>query len=241
MHKAAAKTEKESNMRSDTLESILKDCGPVSLCKAIVDRGRSPCDESELVAALSKFAADASGEARDVAFAKLYEGDVMVREAIGIAKSAPFAGMVLDYMPHVVAAEAFQPQVISGGDWRDEDDRQQAWEALADIGRRMAPTATPERQWALAFEDPKNISLANRVHRRPTAPAGGVYAFPTAAAANDFGVPTAETAYAALMTKAREYQTAHPELTESQAFEKVYTDRANVELAKRERVESAPR
>jgi hypothetical protein len=68
-----------------------------------------------------------------------------------------------------------------------------------------------------------------------------VYAFPTAVPANDFGVPTAETAYAALMAKAAEYQRAHPELTQAQCFEKIYTDRTNIELAKRERIESRPR
>lgn len=48
------------------------------------------------------------------------------------------------------------------------------------------------------------------------------------------------SAYGELMAKAAEYRKAHPELTEAQAFEKVYTNPANVELAKRERVESAP-
>jgi hypothetical protein len=53
-------------------------------------------------------------------------------------------------------------------------------------------------------------------------------------------VPSAETAYAELMAKATEYRKVHPELTEAQAFEKVYTDPANIEIAKRERRESVP-
>src|ERR1700730_5451024 len=41
------------------LISIMKECGgPVSVCKAIVDRGRSPCGEHELVAALTKAASE---------------------------------------------------------------------------------------------------------------------------------------------------------------------------------------
>src|ERR1700726_3724557 len=53
MHKAADQTAEEPNMRTgETLESILKDSSPVSVCKAIVDRGRSPCGEQELVAVL---------------------------------------------------------------------------------------------------------------------------------------------------------------------------------------------
>jgi hypothetical protein len=41
------------------------------------------------------------------------------------------------------------------------------------------------------------------------------------------------------MAKAEEYRNAHPELSISQAFEKVFTAPANIELAKRERMESA--
>jgi hypothetical protein len=48
-------------------------------------------------------------------------------------------------------------------------------------------------------------------------------------------------AYDELMAKAAEYRNAHPELSISQAFEKIYTAPANRELAKRERIESAPR
>jgi hypothetical protein len=54
-------------------------------------------------------------------------------------------------------------------------------------------------------------------------------------------VPHADTAYGELMHKAEEYRSAHPELSISQSFEKIYTARDNVELAKRERQESAVR
>jgi hypothetical protein len=46
------------------------------------------------------------------------------------------------------------------------------------------------------------------------------------------------TAYDDLMVKAEEYRNSHPELSISQCFAKIYTDRANVELAKRERAEA---
>ena len=42
------------------------------------------------------------------------------------------------------------------------------------------------------------------------------------------------TAYNELMAKAAEYRSAHPELSISQAFEKIYTAPANIALAKRE-------
>jgi hypothetical protein len=43
------------------------------------------------------------------------------------------------------------------------------------------------------------------------------------------------------MHKAEAYRDAHPELSVAQCFERVYSDRSNIELAKRERIESAPR
>jgi hypothetical protein len=49
------------------------------------------------------------------------------------------------------------------------------------------------------------------------------------------------TAYNELLAKAEEYRKAHPQLSEAQAFAKVFQDPANVALAKRERIESAPR
>jgi hypothetical protein len=51
----------------------------------------------------------------------------------------------------------------------------------------------------------------------------------------------AGTAYDELMVKAAEYRSAHPELTQAQAFAKVYTSPANTELASRERREAAAR
>jgi hypothetical protein len=49
------------------------------------------------------------------------------------------------------------------------------------------------------------------------------------------------SAYGELQAKAAELRKVRPELSEAQAFEKVFTAPANRELAKRERIESAPR
>ena len=46
-------------------------------------------------------------------------------------------------------------------------------------------------------------------------------------------------AYNELLAKAAELRKARPELSEAQAFERVYSDRSNIELAKRERQEAA--
>jgi hypothetical protein len=54
-------------------------------------------------------------------------------------------------------------------------------------------------------------------------------------------VASVDSAYAELQAKAAELRKTRPELSEAQAFAAVYTDRGNVELAKRERAESAPR
>jgi hypothetical protein len=48
-------------------------------------------------------------------------------------------------------------------------------------------------------------------------------------------------AYNELLAKAAELRKTHPELSEAQAFAAVYSDRSNIDLAKRERAESAPR
>jgi hypothetical protein len=53
--------------------------------------------------------------------------------------------------------------------------------------------------------------------------------------------PNADTAYAELMRKAEAYRDAHPGLSISQCFERIYTAPANIELAKRERAENAQR
>jgi hypothetical protein len=53
------------------------------------------------------------------------------------------------------------------------------------------------------------------------------------------GNGVSDKAYDEFLAKAAEYRKLHPELSEAQAFDKVYTDPANVTLAKRERMESA--
>jgi hypothetical protein len=62
-----------------------------------------------------------------------------------------------------------------------------------------------------------------------------------AAYAKSDPAPNADSAYAALMIKAEEYRSAHPELSVAQSFARVMQDPANRDLAKRERMESAPR
>jgi uncharacterized protein YciI len=72
-----------------------------------------------------------------------------------------------------------------------------------------------------------------------------VYTMPRSAAPGRYTkadpVTHADTAYAELQAKAAELRKTRPELSEAQAFAAVYSDRSNIELAKRERREAAAR
>jgi hypothetical protein len=103
------------------------------------------------------------------------------------------------------------------------------------------PGETPARAFTRMFTDGGADGLAiRRAHAVVKASHAEKMFGPTfpAAAKADRGEGKA---YGELMSKAEEYRSAHPELSISQAFEKIYTAPANVALAKRERVESAPR
>jgi hypothetical protein len=147
----------ESNMRhTESLASILKDSTPVSVCKAIVDRGRSPCGEHELVAALTKRASELRPELSPAqAFAELYKTESVWR-ACAIAKDMPF---------HVDV----EPLVVGGADTRDLSDESEAIAQLKQLGARKWPSASEAQQFANAFTDPVNAALANRAHKRPAA------------------------------------------------------------------------
>jgi hypothetical protein len=149
LHKAA-KTEKESNM--DTIHAIMKSGGIAATCACIVAKGETSISEHDLVAAATAVASERHpGLSPSQAFSKIYSAATdearVLRDAINVAKATT---------------------VISGGDWRDAGDAAQAMDQLCEIGRRMAPTATPAKQFSVAFEDPKNIALALRAYRRPS-------------------------------------------------------------------------
>jgi hypothetical protein len=115
------------------------------------------------------------------------------------------------------------------------------------IGRRQWPRLDEQAAYERAFCDPRNATLVARLYQRPTPTS--IYPMPrewlrgegSQHAKSDRGSNSEATAYDELMVKAEEYRNAHPELSVAQCFEKIYTDRANVELAKRERMECAPR
>jgi hypothetical protein len=220
-----ARTEKGKPMES--LTSILKDLGPVRLCEGICERQRAPCDEHELVAVLTKHVGD------DRAFAKLYEAEESVRRACGIAKATEFS--VFDIKPVVVGGADVNPN--------DPSAAVRAYEEIVRIGREKFPFLSADQQFARIFENKNYAALAAQAHQRPgpSVVHPMPHASPRASTAKSDPAPNVDTAYATLLVKAREYQAAHPGLTEAQCFERIYTDRGNVELAKRERQESAAR
>jgi hypothetical protein len=153
LHKAAEQTEKD-DPPMDSILQIMKSGGIGPTCAAIVAKGSTTISEHELVEAATKVAAERHPELSPAqSFSRVYSAATdearCLRDAIKIAKST-------------------EVSVISGGDLRDAGDAAQAMDQLREIGRRMAPTATPEKQFSVALLDPKNAALANRAHRRPS-------------------------------------------------------------------------
>jgi len=164
------KSAKETQMDiHKALVSLVQEHGLHAVAKSVVEQGRAPCTEAEFTAVVTEYAKGEHPElSAAAAFTRLYESDALVRQAFQVAKANSFAEVAMD----------MTPTVISGGEWRDDADAAEAMAQLAEIGRKMAPAATAAKQFALAFEDPKNSALAQRAHRRPTAPAGSAYQYP---------------------------------------------------------------
>jgi hypothetical protein len=158
-------SKKETIPMKDTLESIMKDGGPVSVCKAIVDRGRSPCGEHELVAALTKAASEQHPQLSPAqAFAELYKTEAVWR-AIGIAKSMPFQ-------------VSLEPLMVGGESARDVNNPDEAIAQLKQLGRDRWPTASAADQFERALTAPENHKLARVAVPIPRAPADGMYPYP---------------------------------------------------------------
>jgi hypothetical protein len=233
LHKAA-ETEKGATM--DSIHAIMKDIGPIAVAKQIVATGRSfGMSEATYVEEASRRASELYGLPGDRAFAKLCETDGDVVRACSVLKAAEFS--VFDIQPVVVGGADVNPN--------DPSAAVRAYEEIVRIGREKFPFLPADLQFARIFEDRNYAALAAQAHSRPqpttiyagpgsTAPGRGAYT-------KADPVLHADTAYAELMSKAEEYRSAHPQLSISQSFEKIYTSRDNAALAKRERAESAPR
>jgi hypothetical protein len=227
----------------DTVLSIIKSAGIAATCAQIVAKGSTTITQDEIVAAVSKIAVEQyPGLTEAQAFEKVYsnqgaEGRVL-RQAINVAKASLAETMLGPGLP---------VRVVGGPAAQNVDNPEEAEQARAElmrIGRRQWPRLTEQDAYERAFTDPANATLVARLYQRPTPTS--IYPMPHSWL-QDEGSQHAKsdrsegTAYDELMLKAEAYRDAHPELSVAQCFEKIYTDRANVELAKRERMESAPR
>jgi hypothetical protein len=237
MHKVA---EKESSM--DTVYSIMKSAGISGVCAQIIAKRTTTLSQDEIVDAVGKIAVERySGLSEAQAFAKIFEAPTeegrLLRSAIKVAQASLAETMLGPGLP---------VQVVGGPAARNVDTAEEAEAARAElmrIGRRQWPRLTEQDAYERAFCDPANAAITARLYHRPLP--SSIYPMPnewlrgegSQHAKSDHG----GTAYNELMAKAEEYRKAHPELSESQAFEKVYTDPANREISKRERMESAPR
>jgi hypothetical protein len=248
LHKSAEKAKEFQPMTSpgEYAASVAKEYGCVPLAKAMAEQGKAfGLSEAEITQLITEEAqATFPSLSKEQAFARYTEGDRgrILWKAIDIAKSPPW-GRASPYLTFSTVTPAdFRPNVISGADAYDRVlDPQAALDEIAALGRKLYPSLPSNLAFARVFEDPKFSDLAARAHRRPSPTT--VYEMPRDLRyAKADPVSNSEApAYNELLTLAKEYQAAHPELTEAQAFEKVYTDPANKDISKRERMESAPR
>jgi hypothetical protein len=236
------KSEQElpSMTTSEHLDAIMKRFGPVQFARHICSTEKAPCDEATLVAAFTKAASEQFNMPGDRAFAKLAGADASVLSACAICKAAEFS--VFDIKPVVVGTP---DEMHAANDDTEQSAALRAYEEILRIAREKFPFLPADQAFVRVFEDKNYAALAAQAHRSPamtsiyqmpgsTAPGRGAYTKSDPA-------PSTDTAYAELMHKAEQYRSAHPDLSIAQCFEKIYTARDNIELAKRERIESAPR
>jgi hypothetical protein len=152
--------------RTTELRAIAKAGGIIAVAKTIIDENRSyGISEHEFVELATEHAKAAHPELTEAAaFAKIYQIPEVWR-ACNLLKSMPFHADVT-------------PVMVGGEDTRDLSDTSKAIAQLKQLGARKWPTATEAQQFANAFTDPVNATLAAKAHRRPTAPAGGIYPYP---------------------------------------------------------------
>jgi hypothetical protein len=232
------RTHKGVDPMQDTFYAIMKDAGIAATCAAIVAKGSTTISEEAIVDAVTKIAAERFPESSPAqAFAKVYSASTdearILQKAIAIAKLSVF-----DVKPIEVGVDdAYTMSELTAA--------VRASEEIVRIGREKFPFLSAAQQYARIFEDQKYAALAAQAHQRPEPTT--IYEMPRSTAPGRTAytksdpVPSTDSAYDELTAKAAELRKAKPELTEAQAFSKVFTDPANIELTKRERLESVPR
>jgi hypothetical protein len=161
--------------RTENLLAIGKAGGAVAMAKIInADGDAHGLSEEEYTRILTEHAQKLfPDKTPDSAFAKLFadtgpDGTVL-RKAHALTKLSPFD---------------IQPTMATGPDAMHEANDSERSEASRQIGemaerlRATSPWLGADQAFARVFTDPANAKLASRAHVRPSAPAGGAYAFP---------------------------------------------------------------
>lgn len=156
--------------RAQAIALIVKQHGFATVCKHIVDQGKSALTEFELtrLATAEAMKSHKPGESEAQAFTRLYTApeSLELRKAIAIAKNVSAQQIDDDGDGDRDTLET----VDDDGD--DQERAYQEMEQLAEVRRRDNPSLSKAQAFAAAFTDPANHELAKRAHRRPTAISG---------------------------------------------------------------------
>ena len=145
--------------------------GMQSIAKHVIEKGTTTLTEHEFTTLLQEHAKlhKAAGESDGAAFSRIFSApeSIDIRRAHAITKNTPAPMMSID------------PVQVGGKDATDVNDARKAYDqltALAEEQRRRSPGLSSAQAFARVFENPENVSLAARAHRRPSATTS--YEFP---------------------------------------------------------------
>jgi hypothetical protein len=145
--------------------------GIVEIAKNITDtQNARGVTEGEWVKLIDSAARVAHPELGALAFEKVFAHNSVLAKAIAVIKAGLAEQLLNGGLP---------VHVVGGADARDVDNASavmEAYDELVRIGRERWGHLSPAQQFEKAFE--ANPELAQKAHRRPTAPSGGAYAFP---------------------------------------------------------------
>jgi hypothetical protein len=175
-HGYYTKAAKESPMSS--LQDIAKSHGVpgvVLIAKNIVDEQKSfRVTEEEFCRLIDTAARVTHPELGARAFEKIYERNPLLARAIAVIKAGLAEQLLSGGMPvlQVGGVDATHEAINN----TEQSEAYAQLEAMASKLRASSPWLSAEQAFAKAFE--ANPTLAAKAHRRPTAPAGGMYPFP---------------------------------------------------------------
>ena len=152
------KREDTSMNGEQRFEKALHDHGVIAICKHAVEQGFAPCSEHALTQALTKYAVEEFKLPRDQAFAKLYSDELVVRQAIQVAKAFPNQLTVM-------------PMFVGGAEALAANDPQSALaqiEELVEEARKRAPfKKTTAQLFAEVYRDNPELAAREREENRP--------------------------------------------------------------------------